>query len=119
MLWDSRDNGCQRRLGAQPVLFRYLTPQLIEIDILLRPRGVSLGLKFLDKRVCNIRTGSHIPFILGGKLCVFLGFVQLRGGQRSQGLRCHDGARIYFTASAIGRISEEAQIQESPVLSGC
>lgn len=91
MFWDSRDNGCQWRLGAQTVLFRYLTPQFVQIDILLGLRGVSLGFIFLDKRVGNIRASSHISFVLGGQLCVLLGFVQLLGGQRSHGLCRHNG----------------------------
>lgn len=85
---NSRDDGCQRRLAAQDVLFRDLTAQLIEVDILPRFRRILLRLIILDQSICDIRARPHIPFIFRWKLEALLRFGGWRGCHRES---CHGG----------------------------
>lgn len=54
MLWNRSNNRRQRWLIAQAVLLRHLTPQTVQIDILLRLRVILLSFIFLDQGIGNI-----------------------------------------------------------------
>lgn len=57
-------NDCgQRWLCGQRMLFGYLTPQLVEIDVFLGLHRVSTGLILLDENVRNIRASAQEPLI--------------------------------------------------------
>lgn len=83
------NNGRKWRLVAQAVLPRNLTPQLVEIDILLGLGRIDLALIVLDEDIGDIRTGSHIPFILRGQL----GLLRPGGGRHGHGHGGH-GRRL-------------------------
>ena len=57
-------------------------PELVQIDIFLRLRRIHLRFIFLDQSIRNIRTSSHVSFILRWELFVLLGFGRWRHRHR-------------------------------------
>lgn len=87
VLRNGRDDGRQRRLVAQAMLFCHLTPEFVEVDIPLGLRWVFLRFIFLYQSIRNIRARPHKSFIFWWQL----GILRLDRWRGGHGRGCHNG----------------------------
>ena len=103
------NNGREWRLVPQAVLPRNLTPQLVEIDILVGLGRIDLALIVLDEDIGDIRTGSHVSFILGGQLGLF----GPGGGRHGHGHGGHGGRLDLPSRLDMTRINQGQRLENN------